>query len=46
MAAEESTPAPATEETPPEAPAPERTLTAKLKPGKKAPGSAPAAAPA
>ena len=46
MAAEESTPAPATEETPPEAPAKERTLTAKLKPVKKAPGSAPAAAPA
>ena len=42
MAADESTPVPATEETPPEAPAQERTLTAKLKPVNKAPGSAPA----
>ena len=42
MAADESTPVPGTEETPPEAPAQERTLTAKLKPVNKAPGSAPA----
>ena len=41
MAADESTPVPTTEETPPEAPAQERTLTAKLKPVNKAPGSAP-----
>ena len=37
MAADESTPVPGTEETPPEAPAQERTLTAKLKPVNKAP---------
>ena len=42
MAADEFTPVPATEETPPEAPSQERTLTAKLKPVNKAPGSAPA----
>ena len=49
MAAEESTPAAATEKTPPkapaQAPAQERTLTAKLKPVNKAPGSAPAPPP-